>query len=308
MTDQSTTAMPCTSKHRCACKAKAPKRKKSWVRRLVTWVLVTALVLMIVRVGGCAERLFYYPFAGSYSTPAAAEEVLFVNEGRTLHGWFYPARGVEPGTLAPTIVFCHGNAYNISRHTAFMDFLPAEGFNVFIFDYRSYGSSDKGPLHRDGLIHDASAAIDAVFERDDIDPDRVGVYGMSLGGNIGLAAAAEDERIRGVCSVSTFSTWPGVASDYVPVIADFLIPRGRDAVDSAAAMGDRPLMILHGTADGIVDIRHAAIIRDSALAAGVAVELRTFEGIGHTNWVTDSPEMRGAIGEFFAETLGEAGG
>ena len=308
MTDQASSAKPCTSKHGCACKAKAPRRKKSWIRRLTTWDLVAILVLMVVRVGGCAERLFFYPITGAYSTPATAEEVTFINEGRTLHGWFYPALGIEPGVLAPTIVFCHGNAYNISAHVAFMDFLPAEGFNVFIFDYRSYGASDTGPLHRDGLIHDANAAIDAVFERDDVDPDRVGVYGMSLGGNIGLAAAVEDERIRAVCTVSTFSSWTGVASDYVPVLAKILISPGRDAVDSAAALGDRPLLILHGTADGIVGIRHAPLIRDSALAAGVAVELKTFEGAGHTNWITDYPEMRESIGAFFAETLGEAGG
>lgn len=296
---------------------KAKKRRRgSFLRGSIKIALLFAMFIGIVKIGGCADRMFYYPIAGEYPTHPGAEDVWFTNEGRRLHGWWFPADDtVSPAELAtataagpaPTIVFCHGNAFNIERHTAFMEFLPGEGFNVFLFDYRSYGMSDKGPLHRDGLIHDAGAAIDYVFSRDDIDPDRVGLYGMSLGGTIGLAAAAEDDRIASVLSLATFSTWEGVSGDFVPVLGPWLISPGRDAVDTAPMLGDRPLMILHGTNDRVVDFRHAALIVDAAERAGVDVELQRFEGAGHIDWVESNPEMRDAIGAFFAETLAESG-
>ena len=290
------------------------RRKRSLLRSVVRVAAVLTVFVLVVKVGGCADRMFFYPVAGEYPTHPRAQEIWFENEGRQLHGWWFHARNPsDPAELlsdtdpvpAPTIVFCHGNAFNINRHTAFMDFLPCEGFNVFLFDYRSYGMSDKGPLHRDGLIHDAGAAIDYVFTRDDIDPDRVGLYGMSLGGTIGLAAAAEDERIASVCSLATFSTWEGVSGDFVPVIGPWLISPGRDALDTAANLGDRPLLILHGTDDRIVDYRHAPRIVEAAERAGVDVELQRYEGAGHIDWVERHPEMREAIGAFFTETLVE---
>ena len=280
---------------------KRDRPKRSLTKSLARIVLLLAVFLVIVKVGGCADRLFFYPIRGDYAAHPQADEVWFENEGRELHGWWFPARDPDDlseraVTPAPTIVFCHGNAFNIKRHTAFMDWLPAQGFNVFLFDYRSYGMSDKGPLHRDGLIHDAEAAIDYVFSRDDIDPDRVGLYGMSLGGTIGIAAAAEDDRIAATCSLATFSTWESVAGDFVPVLGPWLISDGRNAVDSVAALRDRPLLLIHGTDDRIVSYRHAPLIRDAAQAAGVDVELLTIEGAGHIGWVQMHPEMRDAIG------------
>jgi len=283
------------------------KRPPVWLR--VARVLAVFVVLTgILKVTGWGERLFFYPVRSRYEPPARAQDVWFESEGRQLHGWFYPARRPTPvdGSVlgpAPTVVHCHGNAFNISRHADFVDFLPGAGFNVFIFDYRSYGMSDKGPLNREGLVADAGAALDHVFSRDDIDPDRVGVYGLSLGGTIGLAAAAEDERVRAVCSVATFCRWKSVAGDYIPLVGPWLVTPGRDAEDSAAALGDRPLLLLHGTADPIVRHRHAPIIHEAAKAAGVNSTFRSFEGIGHVNWIDEEPAVREAIKDFFADHL-----
>jgi dipeptidyl aminopeptidase/acylaminoacyl peptidase len=290
----------------------APSRKqrlrRGLLRRLPIYGGLLAVLLAIVKLNGCAERLFYYPVRGEYEPPRWAEDVWFESEGRRLHGWFYPAQRPEGETgPAPTIVHCHGNAFNISRHRDFVEFLPGAGFNVLIFDYRSYGMSEKGPLRREGLIADAKAAIDYVMTRDDVDPSRVGLYGLSLGGTIGLAAAAEDERVRAVVSVATFSTWKGVAGDHAPVLGRWLIPPGRDAVDSAARLGDRPLLLLHGTSDDIVNHRHGPIIQAAAIAAGVDSTFLSFDDVEHVEWIDQDPEMRDAISEFFAQHLNDAG-
>ncbi|MBZ0172298.1 MAG: alpha/beta fold hydrolase [Phycisphaerales bacterium] len=283
--------------------SKPKHKRRSLLCRLGRIAAVLGVVVIGMKLTGLGERLFYWPTRGQYAAPAGAEDVWFESEGRRLHGWFLPAVGVEPGDKAPTIVHTHGNAANISRHLVFVDFLPREGFNVLIFDYRSYGRSEKGPLHRDGLINDALAAIDYVMERPGVDPTRVGIYGLSLGGTIGIAAAAEDERVAAVCSVATFSTWKGVTGDYLPVLGPWLTRAGRDTVDTAAALGDRPLLLLHGTEDPIVSHRHAPIIEAAAREAGVDVTFTSVDGASHVDWIDSHPEMWRAIVEFFREHL-----
>ncbi|USN98197.1 MAG: alpha/beta fold hydrolase [Phycisphaeraceae bacterium] len=281
------------------------KRRSIWFR-LARILVLFAIVLIGVKITGVGERLFYWPTRDQYAAPTGAEDVFFYSDGHRLHGWFLPAVGVPPGEKAPTIVHCHGNAANISRHLVFVDFLPREGFNVLIFDYRSYGRSEKGPLNREGLIHDAEAAVDYVMQRPDVDPDRVGIYGLSLGGTIALAAAADDERVAAVCSIATFSTWKGVTGDYLPVIGPWLTRPGYDAVDSVAKLGDRPLLLLHGTKDPIVSPRHAPIIEAAARDAGVNVTFKSIEGADHVNWIDSHPEMWRAIVAFFKEHLGRS--
>ena len=75
-----------------------------------------------------------------------------------LHGWFLPAQIPSRGT----ILFLHGNAENVSTHIGSVAWLPAEGFNVFLIDYRGYGLSEGVPT-LDGLHRDVEAAIAKVF-------------------------------------------------------------------------------------------------------------------------------------------------
>ena len=270
-------------------------------RRLLILLTLILGMITVTKITGWGERLFFWPSRAPFTDPPGVENVTFTSDGLTIHGWFYKGRGNSK--KRPTIIHSHGNAFNISRHAVFVDFLPPEGFNVLLFDYRCYGRSDRGPLNRDGLIRDTEAAIRYVLTRPDVDPERVGVYGLSLGGTIGLAAAAEDPRVKAVCSVSTFSTWKSVAADHAPVIGPFLTPPGRDAVDSVTRLGERPLLILHGSADRIVPYRHAPIIFDAAKDAGVDVTLKRFEGVGHVDWIDSQPAVREAIISFFRDNL-----
>jgi dipeptidyl aminopeptidase/acylaminoacyl peptidase len=273
-----------------------------WLRVLRT-ALLLGLIPIAMKILGVGERLFYWPSRTAFQTPAGVEDVSFESEGLRLHGWFYRATDADPGEVRPVVVHAHGNAFNISRHDVFADFLPREGFHVLIFDYRGYGRSERGPLNRDGLVHDALAAVEYARGRPDTDPDRVGLYGLSLGGTIALAAAAEDQRVAAVCSVATFSRWKRIANGYVPLLGNWLIRDGRDAEESVTRLGDRPLLLLHGTDDEIVPFEHGPMIRDAALASGARVEFREFEGAGHVDWIDSEPAMREAIAAFFTEHL-----
>ena len=129
---------------------------------------------------GCAGRMFYYPNSRVYHQPEEAqlthEEVLFeAADGVHLHGWFLPAVGEAKGT----VIHFHGNAQNITAHFAFAFWLPREGFNLFVFDYRGYGKSEGSPTRR-GLQQDGAAAIRYVATRKDVDPERLLILGATM--------------------------------------------------------------------------------------------------------------------------------
>lgn len=291
------------------------RRRPSAVRRVVRSVLLAGALLtggaVLMSLAGCFESsLFYFPNRSAFETPAGVEDVRFPSreEGIELHGWFIPARGVAAGEAAPTVLHVHGNAFHVARHLAVCEWLADEGFNVLLFDYRGYGRSDRGRLLRDGLVADAHGAIDYLLTREDVDPERIGLFGFSMGGTIGLAAAAEREEIRAVAAGSTFSTWKGVTGDYAGGLGRLLIPAGRDAAASAARLGEgvgRPLLITHGDADRIVNVRHAALLERAASEAGVRVAVHIEPGAGHVTWVNDPAEVgvKRAIAEFFREEL-----
>ena len=238
---------------------------------------------------GCCEHLFYYPDAKVYSTPAkfdlAFEPVVFAGkDGTRLTGWFLPAAGEAKGT----IVHCHGNAQNMTSHWLFVEFLPRKQFNLFVFDYRGYGKSDGSPT-RAGTVEDAQAAVDYVLSRKDVDPERVALFGQSLGGAIAVVVAAKDERVKGLVIESAFSSYQSEAAHALrgnPLtylfswpLSRLLIRSGNDPVDAIGSISPRPTLIIHGTADRVVP---SEMGRELAEAAGDPKALWIVDGAGHT--------------------------
>lgn len=261
------------------------------------------LVLLALRLTGCAERAFYYPDRTAFLTPAGIEDINFTNaDGQTLHGWFLKAAGAKSGERRAIIIHAHGNAGNLESHASFSDFLTATGAHVLMFDYRGYGRSDPaGSLRRAALFTDTLAAIDYAKSRPDVLPDRIGMYGVSLGGSFALHAAAERAEIRSVVSIAAFSSWAAIANDHSRGLGWLLMPRGLDAIDSIQRLGGRPVLLVHGTADSIVPVRHAEILR-AAAAGNAACELVLVPDAEH-NSVVETEEVREKILAFFRRTL-----
>ena len=283
--------------------------KPAWRRAVVrvAQTLIAAVgALLIMGLTGCLEHaLVYFPSTAPFTTPPGARDVTFPTEdGATLHGWFIPARGADGP--APTVLHTHGNAGAIPDHAEYVAWLAGHGFNVFLFDYRGYGRSDppSGLRNRDAYIADARAALDHLLARTDVDPDRIALLGFSLGAVLGGNAAAERDEIAAVALCAGFSTWKGAAGDYLPVVGPLAMPGGRDLKDAAARLGDRPLLIVHGSADRIVKPRHAAIIADAARDAGVAVETHIEPGADHNTLLVAFPDAREAILRFLERELG----
>jgi dipeptidyl aminopeptidase/acylaminoacyl peptidase len=138
---------------------------------------------MTLRLFGCADRLFYMPVREALMTPPNAIEVTFESDGRTLHGWFFPAPGVTADNPGPAVVHCHGNAGNMRDHAAFASFLPAAASRCSCSTTAGTGRASAARSRREGLVDDTLAAVRARSDHCPmVDPARVGLYGVSLGG------------------------------------------------------------------------------------------------------------------------------
>lgn len=221
------------------------------------------VVLVCLLVGGCIEHVFYYPDNVVYGTPdqrgLAFERVTFASrDGTRLTGWFIPSTtGSSARGAKGTVVHFHGNAQNMSAHWEFVAWLPARGYNVFVFDYRGYGASGGKPDIR-GVFEDSSAALEHVRSRTDIDRERLLVLGQSLGGANAIAAVGAGNRagIRALAIDSTFYSYTAIANDKLPG-AGILLDDAYSAERHVAALAPLPLLLLHGTADRVIPYTHS---------------------------------------------------
>ncbi len=104
------------------------------------------------------------------------EEVWFAAaDGTKLFGWY-----VEGPATSGVILWCHGNAGNIINRLENLKLLYQSGLSVFLFDYRGYGRSQGRPSE-DGLYRDALGAYDYLTRTRMIRPERIVLFGRSLG-------------------------------------------------------------------------------------------------------------------------------
>jgi dienelactone hydrolase len=131
------------------------------------------------------------------------EDISFpADDGVTLRGWFYrPDDATGP---TPLVVMAHGFSATKEMHLDdFAEVFAAAGLSVLVYDNRNLGESD-GPVPGEidpwQQIQDYRAAITWGGLRDDVDADRIGVWGSSYSGAHVLVVAAIDRRVRCVVS------------------------------------------------------------------------------------------------------------
>lgn len=234
---------------------------------------------MTLQLGACTDLLFF-PQRELVLNPdrvgLAYRDVWFeAADGPRLHGWFLPADPDAVRGAACTVLFLHGNAENISTHLASVRWLPKQGHNVFLFDYRGYGRSSGRPS-LPGLHLDTEAALGAAFAMAEVDPDRVVVLGQSLGGAIAITAlvrSAYRDRIRALIIEGAFSSYRGIAREKLagswltwPVQwpLSLTIDNQYKPLESIDRISPVPVLIIHGLTDQVVPPHHAEALYAAA--------------------------------------------
>ena len=226
------------------------------------------------------RQLVFFPDRAVTRTPADigldfAEVYFNASDGVRLHGWFIPgpaaAHSAHPEPAAApsahpelvegqpnlTILWFHGNAgnlgYQVDDLAALRQWTAAD---IFIFDYRGYGNSSGRPSER-GFYRDARAAWRYLLTRPEIDPQRIILYGRSLGtaAAVELAANPPDGPLPyAVILYSPLTSLGDMAKAVHPRLPLHWLAGGQ--FNSLARIGgvSRPILIIHSAADEIIPV------------------------------------------------------
>lgn len=256
-------------------------RTKQWTlrRRLLT-VLLLGLTL-----SGCSS-VFFYPTDTRYLTPDQLEldfEEIQIStpDDELLYGWWLPAEGDARGT----VYFLHGNAQNVSAHVVNVSWLPPEGYNVFLLDYRGFGASTGSP-DLEGALLDSITGLNWVMERAGDTP--VFVLGQSLGGSMAVLALTDERfdaetRPQGLVIDGAFAGFRMIAREKLaqswltwPLQAPLglLIPDTRKPVNAIAKV-EIPILIIHSQADPVVPFHHGQQLYEAATEPKLFVPTNT---------------------------------
>lgn len=145
-----------------------------------------------------------------------AEEVTFFNQGLQLAGSLYKP---QDSIRYPALIVLHaadGGTRQYPFYQHLTTYLPAQGMAVLLYDRRGSGQStgDFETSDFEDLAGDASAAVDYLTSRNDIDSGHIGIYGISQGGWIAPIVAAERPRIAFIIIVSGCGVSPARQMDY----------------------------------------------------------------------------------------------
>ena len=176
------------------------------------------------------------------------EDVWFpATDGTRLFGWYVESSG-SPAVL----LWCHGNAGNIINRLDNLRELYHLGLSVFLFDYRGYGRSQGRPSE-EGLYQDALGSYAYVTQARRIRPERIVLFGRSLG----AAVAGEVASKRPVAGLILESSFPSVEAlarfHYFGLPVHWLIGARFNLADKLKHVSV-PILVIHGDQDEIVPI------------------------------------------------------
>ncbi len=271
------------------------RRTRRYLRR---GLIAVAGLLLALQVG--------YPMANAYlgthrSSPRpseadlglAYEEVeIAADGGAVLRAWYRPARNRAAVITYPE----RQGAQPYAR------FLAAHGYGVLMVDRRGHGGSTGDPnSYGWGEYRDIAAAVAFLRSRDDVDPDRIGGIGFSVGGEVLLETAARTSDLRAVVAegagfrsirefrhlgAASWFSYPlvGVATLSTAVFANR--PPPPDLLDLMRQTPPRPVLLIQAeTGQGGEELnpRYAA-------AAGTTAELWQVPGSTHVGGLRATPE------------------
>lgn len=238
----------------------------------------------------------------------------YKSEGLKIYGLLTIPNGEAPIGGWPAIIFNHGyippaEYRTTERYVAYVDGFARSGYIVFRSDYRGHDKSEgaaTGAYGSNGYTIDVLNAVSSVKKFKDVNPERIGMWGHSLGGFITLRSMVVRNDIKaGVI-------WAGVIGSYDDMLNNwrrgnhptFPLPSGArrwrqslieiygtpeqnpafwNSISANAYLADisGPLQLHHGTADSSVPLEFSEKLKTQMEVVGKTVELYTYSGDDH---------------------------
>ncbi len=256
----------------------------------------------------------------------------YQSEGNKIYGLLTIPNTEKPNNGFPLIVFLHGyippDQYRTTeRYVEYQAGLASSGFITYKIDLRGHGNSEGEPVtghFSEAYVVDTLNAVSALQKHPDTNPEKVGIWGHSNGGQIGLRSMVVSSEIdAGVFWAGVVGSFEGMLETYNDDI-HFLNLENRGTPSLVQENGlpsqnpefwnqidpynyleeiSGPVQLHHGTADDSVPIELSLQLRDALEAADQTVELYEYSGGDHNLASPDfTPAMQRSI-EFFEQYL-----
>jgi hypothetical protein len=228
--------------------------------------LIAGLFLIYITVTGIVyvgqRGMIFIPSREIEATPADIglqfeDVVLRTQDNVSISAWYIPARNERA-----VLLFCHGNAGNNSHRLDSIRLFNDLNLSVLIFDYRGYGKSGGSPTEK-GTYLDAEAALDYLINRKHVRPEKVVVFGRSLGGAV-AAEVAFRHKVGALIIESGFTSVPEIGSKYYPFLPVKLLSRYSYATVDKVSKINAPKLFIHSPQDEIIPFRFGKALYESA--------------------------------------------
>ncbi len=253
---------------------------------------------------------------------ASYEEVSFpsLQSNLTLRGWY-----IEVDPSAPAVIVTHGLGASKRDPNVLVPagMLAHHGFNVLLYDLRNHGNSDSDNGRTSvgsKEYQDVLGAWHWLVDVKGYSPQRVGVYGVSLGAGTTLDAFGEEPRIAAAFVDSPFFNLSEImnqelARNHYPTFltpsALFMarITAGENLLahspsEAITADHGRPLYVVHGTADSRISVNQTRELEDLGVEMGANLTVWMPQGIDHVDTVFKLPdEYQRRLIDFFTSAL-----
>ncbi len=265
----------------------------------IIWIVVVIAGVYVAFAGFLfifQSNYVYYPERILSNDPSSIglsfETISFeASDGVKLSGWFIPSdndRGV--------VLFCHGNAGNISHRLESIQILHQLGLAVFIFDYRGYGQSEGKPSES-GTYKDAEAAWQYLVEERKVSPDRIIIFGRSLGGAV-AAWLAQSRTPSALILESTFTSIPDVAAKLYPYLPIRLLVRFKYDTAGHLDKVSCPVLVVHSREDEIMPFSHGQQLFERAMEPKTFLEI---SGSHNEGFITSGKRYQEGLNTFISE-------
>ncbi len=237
--------------------------------------------------------------------------VSYLSDGLKIYALMTVPAGQKPSTGWPAIVFNHGyippNVYRTTeRYIAYVDQIASSGYIVFKSDYRGHDRSEGaagGAYTQPNYSIDVLNAVASVKRFPEADPQRIGMWGHSMGGYITLRCMVATRDVKagviwaGVVAPypDLFTRWNAGARITAPSLDSWVYslqqsygsveanPEFWNSISANAHVSDlnRPIQLHHGTADHDVPWGFSQMLYEEMQSANQVVEFYTYEGDNH---------------------------
>jgi uncharacterized protein len=183
----------------------------------------------------------------------ASDEFFKSVDGTRLHGWLFK----KPGARYVVVVH-HGQGGNLTSNLPWLKLLLDENLSVFAYDYRSFGRSE-GKCDVPSLLKDGEAACKHALARTGLDNHHLIQCGLSLGTGVAAELSARQSGAATIL-VTPYTNLVQAGFDVLPMLQGyprFMFYDMHIGAERLAKAKHGPLLIVHGTADEMIPVRHA---------------------------------------------------